>query len=63
MDKEELGCTKYKELINAHLPIPELNRKDANDAAAADDDDGDYADNGDDDDEDDGDNTDQEGGE
>ena len=27
MDEEELVCTKYKELVNAHLPIPELNRK------------------------------------
>ena len=50
MEEEELVCTKYKELVNAHLPIPELNRKEA-----IDNDDG--ADDGDDDD------THQEGGE
>jgi len=31
VEEEELVCTKYKELVNAHLPIPELNRKEAND--------------------------------
>ena len=30
-------CTKYKELVNAHLPIPELNRKEQNDDDADDD--------------------------
>ena len=58
MEEEELICTKYKQLINAHLPIPELNRKEAidNDDEAGDVDDHDI-------DDDDDDHTHQEGGE